>query len=84
MSDIPPNIDPMKIEYSIQLLNENVKEDCLKPLISLLEALKKDPDNKAILVQISDALNDIGVIKGAVLTYAPYVWTMLAEDPFYD
>ena len=84
MSDTPPNIDPMKIEYSIQLLNENVKEDCLKPLISLLEALKKDPDNKSILVQISDALNDIGVIKGAVLTYAPYVWTMLAEDPFYD
>lgn len=78
------NIDPVKIDDSIRMLNEYVKEDCIKPLISILELLKKDPDNKSLLAQVSDALKGLGVMKGAVLTYAPYVWIMLSEDPFED
>ena len=77
-------IDSVKIDDAIKMLNEYIKESSIKPLISKLEALKKDPDNKLLLAQVSDALKDLGVMRGAVLTYAPYVWTMLSEDPFED
>ena len=84
MVNITQNIDLVKIDDAIQMLNEYIKGNSIKPLISILEALKKDPDNKSLLVQVSDALKDLGVMKGAVLTYAPYVWIMLSEDPFED
>ena len=84
MNNITQNIDPLKIDDAIQMLNENVKEDSIKPLLSILEALKNDPDNKLLLAKISDELKSIGVMRGAVLTYAPYVWTMLSEDPFEE
>ena len=84
MVNITRNIDLVKIDDAIQMLNEYIKGNSIKPLISILEALKKDPDNKSLLVQVSDALKDLGVMKGAVLTYAPYVWIMLSEDPFED
>ena len=84
MVNITQNIDLVKIDDAIQMLNEYIKENSIKPLISILEALKKDPDNKLLLAQASDALKDLGVMKGAVLTYAPYVWIMLSEDPFED
>lgn len=84
MENSTQNIDPVKIDDAIRMLNEYIKESSIKPLVSLLEALKKDPDNKPLLAQVSDALKDLGVMKGAVLTYAPYVWMMLCEDPFED
>ena len=82
MENSTQNIDPVKIDDAIQMLNEYIKENSIKPLISSLEALKKDPDNKSLLAQVSDAFKNLGVMKGAVLTYAPYVWIMLSEDPF--
>ena len=82
MENSTPNIDPVKIDDAIQSLNKYVRENSIRPLISVLEALRNDPDNKSLLTQVSNALKDIGVMKGAVLTYAPYVWLMLCEDPF--
>ena len=85
MFNMPENIvDPVKIDGSIQMLNEYVKDESVLPLISALEALQEDPGNKSLLAKVSAALNELGVLKGAVLTYAPYVWLMLAEDPFDD
>ena len=82
MGDSNQNIDPMKIDDAIQMLNKYIKEGSIKPLVSLLEVLRNDPDNKSLIAQVSDAFKNLGVMKGAVLTYAPYVWIMLSEDPF--
>ena len=76
------NIDPVEVESAIKALNKFVEDESIKPLISILELLKKDPESQSLRTQVSDALNDLGVMKGAVLTYAPYVWNMLSEDPF--
>jgi len=85
MFNLPENlVDPMKIQGSIEMLNEYVKDESISPLISALEALKEDPGSESLLAKVSEALNGLGVLKGAVLTYAPYVWLMLAEDPFDD
>ena len=78
------SIDPVKIHGSIEALNKFITDNSVTYLISALEALEKDPSNALLLAQVSTALNDIGVMKGAVLTYAPYVWLMLSEDPFDD
>lgn len=82
MENSTQNIDPVKIDDAIQMLNEYIKESSIKPLISSLEALRKDPNNKSLLAQVSDAFKNLGMMQGAVLTYAPYVWIMLCEDPF--
>jgi hypothetical protein len=82
MENLTQKIDPEKIDESIRMLNEYLKKNSIDPLLLALEALKNDPDNKLLLTQVSGALKEVGVLKGAVLTYAPYVWTMLSEDPF--
>ena len=84
MLNMAQNIDPVKIHDSIRMLNEYIKDNSTAHLISALEALAEEPDSKVLLAQVSAALNDLGVMKGAVLTYAPYVWLMLSEDPFDD
>ena len=84
MLNMAQNVDPAKIHDSIRMLNEYIKDNSTVDLISALEALAEDPDSKVLLAKVSTALNDLGVMKGALLTYAPYVWLMLSEDPFDD
>ena len=82
MTNITRTIDIVKIESSIQMLKTYLDESDIGPLLSLLEELKKDPENESILVRISDVLNELGTTKGAVLTYAPYIGIILPDDPF--
>ena len=84
MFNMEQTIDPMKIHDSIEALNKFITDNSITQLISALEDLEKEPGNASLLAKVSAALNDIGVMKGAVLTYAPYVWLMLSEDPFDD
>ena len=49
MFDLPQNTDVVRIDESIELLKKFVNDPAIDPLISALEALKKDPDNKALL-----------------------------------
>jgi len=50
------SIDVARIEQAIQMLNANVKEESVKPFISILEEIKQEPDNESLLVQLYDAL----------------------------
>ena len=84
MSNIPDNIDVKKIEISIRLLNEYVKDSSIEPLLSVLEAIKNDPDNKSLLTEFSDTWRSLGITQGAVLTYAPYISTLISDDLFGD
>jgi len=76
------NIDPVKLDTSIELLKQYVKDSSIEPLISALEALKKDPDNESLFGELSDAFAALGIVQGAVLTYAPYVSSLLSNDLF--
>lgn len=84
MTNITRNIDAVKIDESIRLLNEYVKETSISPLITALEALKKDPDSKSLLTQLCNTFNDLDVVQGAVLTYAPYVAILMSDNLFRD
>ena len=82
MTKIIKNVDAGKIASSIEGLKEFVKDESIDPLISLLESLKGDPNNESLLIQLSDTFKDLGIIQGAVITYAPYISLLLAYDLF--
>jgi len=82
MTKINENVEPAKIDASIEALKEFVKDASIDPLISLLEALKQDPSNESLLLELSDTFKALGIIQGAVLTYAPYISLLLSYDLF--
>ena len=84
MSDITDNMNVGYIDDAIQMLNTYAKEDSLKPLISILEALKQDLYNESLLVELTDAWRNLGVYQGTVLTYVPYFYTLIPDDIFGD
>ena len=75
-------IDAEKIETSIQMINTYIKDSSITPFVAILEALKNDPGDTSLLVDLTDELNNLGIIQGAVLTYAPYVGILLTGELF--
>lgn len=76
------SIDVGEVDNMIQMLERYVEGEDIKPLISSMQALKFEPQNEACMQQVVNAFNDLGVTQGAVLTYAPYISTLLSDDPF--
>ena len=72
------------LDDAIQMLNTYAKEDSLKPLISILEALKQDPTNASLAAKLTDTWRNLGVYQGTVLTYVPYFYTLIPDDIFGD
>lgn len=82
MTKIAKNVEVSKINASLEGLREFVKDASIDPLISDLEALKEDPNNESLLLQVSDTFKALGIIQGAVITYAPYISLLLTYDLF--
>ncbi len=70
------------IDTSIQMLEQHLDADEIKPVLNALEALKAEPENESYFAQLVKAFDDLGPRQGAVLTYAPYVSILLSDDPF--
>lgn len=70
------------IDISIQMLEQHLDTEEIKPLLTALEALKAEPENESCFSQLVQAFDDLGPRQGAVLTYAPYVSILLSDDPF--
>ena len=70
------------VDISIQMLNQYLNAEEIKPLLTALEALKEDPENDSSFGQLVEAFDNLGPQQGAVLTYAPYVNILLSDDPF--
>jgi len=70
------------IDSSIQMLEQYLDTEEIKPLLTALEALKAEPESELLFAQLVTAFDDLGPRQGAVLTYAPYVGILLSDDPF--
>jgi len=77
MANMTDNVDSGKINISIEALKKYVKDSSIESLLSALENLKQEPDNKIYLEQLNDRFNELGIVQGAVLTYAPYISSLL-------
>jgi hypothetical protein len=84
MRNATGNKDVVDIDNAIQMLNKYAKEDSLKPLISILEALKQDPTNESLSDELTVTWRNLGVYQGTVLTYVPYFYTLIPDDIFGD
>ena len=84
MSNITDNMNAANIDDAIQTLNKYTNEASLKPLISILEALKQDPSNESLSAQLTDTWRSLGIYQGTVLTYVPYFYTLIPDDIFGD
>jgi hypothetical protein len=84
MRNATGNKDVVDIDNAIQMLNKYAKEDSLKPLISILEALKQDPTNESLSDELTVTWRNLGVYQGTVLTYVPYFYTLISDDIFGD
>jgi len=79
---IRQELDADSIAESIQMLKQYMDEEEIKPFIFALEALKEDPQDAARLAQTVKAFDELGFQQGAVLTYAPYIGSVLSDVPY--
>ena len=84
MNNATDRIDVAYVDNAIQMLNKYAKEPSIKPLISILEALKEDADNESLLAQLTETWRNLGVYQGTVLTYVPYFYMLIPDDIFGD
>ena len=78
----PQRIDAAGIAFSIEQLQERFGKDDVAPLVAVLEAMKRNPQDSALMDQLSEALDGLGIMQGAVLTYAPYLAVILSDSAF--
>jgi len=84
MKNMTDHVDVEKIEEAIYMLNTNTKAEGIESFISILEAIKQEPENPSLLAQLKDAFQNLGITQGAVLTYAPSIYDLIVDDPFGD
>ena len=84
MTDSLLQINYTEIKQSIETIKQSVTGCDIAPLISVLEQFNQASDDKALLVKLRTTLNTMGVAKGAVLTYAPYLIVVLSDDAFEE
>ena len=84
MTTFSGSIDVERIEESIQMLKTYVNDPSIAPVYVLLDALKNDPQDGTLVDQLAETLNSIGIVQGAVLTYAPYVAILVSGATFSD
>lgn len=75
-------VNAASIDSSIDMLEQHLDSEEIRPLLRALEALKAEPENESRLGELVNAFDDLGSRQGAVLTYAPYITVLLSDDPF--
>ena len=84
MTETDRSVEASKIDESISMLEQYLDAEELAPLLSVLRELAKNPDDGALLTRLSDVVDNLGMLQGAVLTYAPIIAGFLSDDPFSD
>ena len=68
------------VDSALQMLKRHVDDAGVAPL----EALKENPQDRARQEAVAEAFGALGIVQGAVLTYAPLLQLFVSVDPFDD
>ena len=78
------NLNVEYIEHALKMLKTYAREESLNPLIAILEKLKQDIGNEALLTELTRTWRNLGIYQGTVLTYVPFFFTLIPDDIFGD
>lgn len=84
MTETEKSVSALEIEESISMLEQFLDAEALEPLLRVLRELSKNPDDDALLTRLAEIVDGLGMMQGAVLTYAPVIAGFLSDDPFSD
>ncbi|WP_462320767.1 hypothetical protein [Halochromatium sp.] len=84
MSQFNSAFNVERIDESIAMLKQYLDAETLTPLLTVLDEMAKAPDDATLLDRLSDTVDDMGILQGAVLTYAPYIAILLSDQAFPD
>jgi hypothetical protein len=79
MFDTSGPIKAARIEEAIAMLEQYLDVEAIAPLLERLRRLAERPEDEARLQQLFETLDELGIMQGAVLTYAPYLAILLSE-----
>jgi hypothetical protein len=72
-------VDVDQLEESIGLLRTQLGEDDIAPFLDSLRSLKTEPQDPSKLSEVFQSFNKLGPSQGAVLAYAPYIVSLMAQ-----
>lgn len=84
MSKPIKTVNVSRIDESRSMLRQYLDDETLGPLLNVLDEMIKAPSDQRLQEQLATTFDDLGMIQGAVLTYAPYIAILLAEDRIPD
>lgn len=84
LQNIAENYNAQMIAESIEMLEKHLEPEDIAPLVSALKAFNDDPWNASCQKDVLKTFHQLGAISGAVLTYAPYLITLMSNNPFQD
>lgn len=84
MTETDYNVSASEIDESISMLEQYLDAEKLAPLLRVLRELSKNPGDDALIARLSEIVDGLGMMQGAVLTYAPVIAGFLSDDPFSD
>ncbi|MGB5834971.1 MAG: hypothetical protein WBG92_23715 [Thiohalocapsa sp.] len=70
------------LKESISMIEQYVDSEAIIPLVGLLREMLEKPVDDVLLARLSEIVDNLGVLQGAVLTYAPAIAGLLSDDPF--
>jgi len=72
------HVDVELVGTTIDMLKTYIDSDEINPLLNVLTEIKANPDNTENLQDLAVAFNELGFIQTSVLTYAPYINSLLS------
>jgi hypothetical protein len=72
-------VKPELVQETIDMLCTYLNADDIRPLLTTLEALKEKPEGKEEFDAMVQAFEELGPMQGAVLSYAPYINSLLLD-----
>lgn len=78
------DIDTASIEESLAMLEHYLAAEDIGTVLAVLREMLERPEDGTLLPRLSAAIDGLGILQGAVLTYAPAIVGLLSDDPFSD
>lgn len=72
------------VDSVLRMLKTYLNAQDIEPLLASLETLRTDPQDAAHQENVANAFHELGILQGAVLTYAPLLHIFASDDPFDD